>query len=38
MGSCGYLTEGYDREWEVVDTLWRDMTGKGKLWIPYGGL
>ena len=30
--------EGYDREREVVDTLWRDMTGKGKLWIPYGGI
>ena len=30
--------EGYDREREVVDTLRRDVTGNGKLWIPYGGI
>ena len=30
--------EGCDREWEVVGTLWRDVTGNGKLWIPYGGI
>ena len=30
--------EGCDREWEVVDTLRRDMTANGKLWIPYGGI
>ena len=29
---------GCDRERDVVDTLWRDMTGNGKLWIPYGGI
>ena len=30
--------EGCDREWEVVGTLWRDVTGNGKLWVPYGGM